>query len=241
VTRYVFSVDDSHPLTFCRSLGAPVHSIRSRALRCRRTLDRELDTLLSVILKGGTADRINEKIVGATDLTRDDHTSGCRCRGRGTIVYPDQLRVDRAACFPSRPLPDFMHETAPWRANRVAIDLARFERALSDAFDAADAPLSSIDALADICAEDWPRIVFDFHPSLMLLDLGRRTAQIYAALAAKEEPPAIQQDEGAIHFWRKDGQSFYRPLADDERLALIEARQGKKFSDISLTKRATKT
>jgi hypothetical protein len=75
----------------------------------------------------------------------------------------------------------------------------------------------------------------------MLLDLGRRTAQIYAALAAKEESPAIQQDEGAIHFWRKDGQSFYRPLADDERLALIEARQGKKFSDISLTKRATKT
>jgi len=41
----------------------------------------------------------------------------------------------------------FMHETAPWRANRGTIDLARFERALSDAFDAADAPLSSIDAL----------------------------------------------------------------------------------------------
>ena len=51
-------------------------------------------------------------------------------------------------------LPDSMHETAPWRWNRSAIDLARFERALSDAFDAADAPSSSIDALADICAED---------------------------------------------------------------------------------------
>ena len=129
-------------------------------------------------------------------------------------------------------LPDFMHETAPWRANRGAIDLARFERALSDAFDAADAPLSSIDALADICAEDWPRIAFEFDPSLMLLDLAGGTAQIYAALAAEEEPPAIQQDEGAFLFWRKDGHSFYRPLAEDERLALMEARQGKKFSDI---------
>jgi hypothetical protein len=87
-------------------------------------------------------------------------------------------------------LPDFMHETAPWRANRGAIDLARFERALSDAFDAADAPLSSIDALADICAEDWPRIAFEFDPSLTLLDLAGGTAQIYAALAVEEESTA---------------------------------------------------
>lgn len=129
-------------------------------------------------------------------------------------------------------LPDFMHETAPWRANRGAIDLARFERALSDAFDAADAPLSSIDVLADICAEDWPRIAFEFHPSFMLLDLARGTVQIYGALAADEEPPALQQDEEAIVFWRKDGQSFYRPVAEDERLALMEGRWGKKFSDI---------
>jgi hypothetical protein len=129
-------------------------------------------------------------------------------------------------------LPEFMSETARWRTNRSAIDLARFERALANAFDAADAALSSIDALADICTEDWPRIAFEFHPSLMLLDLARGTAQIYAALAAEEEPPTIQQDDEAIVVWRKDEQSFYRPVAEDERLALNEARQGKKFSDI---------
>ena len=63
-------------------------------------------------------------------------------------------------------LPDFMQETAPWRRNRSAIDLARFERALSDAFDAADAPVTAINALRDICVEDWPRLVFEFHPSV---------------------------------------------------------------------------
>ena len=46
-------------------------------------------------------------------------------------------------------LPDFMQKTAPWRRNRGAIDLARFERALLDAFDAPDAPVSTIDALRD--------------------------------------------------------------------------------------------
>jgi hypothetical protein len=28
------------------------------------------------------------------------------------------------------------------------------------------------------------------------------------------KPPAIQQGEVAIVFWRKDGQSFYRPIAE---------------------------
>jgi hypothetical protein len=129
-------------------------------------------------------------------------------------------------------LPDFMQKTAPWRRNRSAIDLARFERALSDAFDAPDAPIGTIDALRNICAEDWPRLAFEFHPSLRLLDLQSGTAQIYAALAEDEEASVIQQGEEAIVFWRNDGQSFYRPLEEDERLALMEAQQSKCFADI---------
>ncbi|MGH6851820.1 MAG: HvfC/BufC family peptide modification chaperone, partial [Methylocella sp.] len=129
-------------------------------------------------------------------------------------------------------LPEFMQKTAPWRSNRSAVDLARFERALSDAFDAPDAPVSTLDALRDISAEDWPRLAFEFQPSVRLLDLERGTAQIYAALAEQEEAPAIQQGEEAIVFWRNDGQSFYRPVAEDERLALLEAGRGKSFEDI---------
>lgn len=129
-------------------------------------------------------------------------------------------------------LPDFMQETASWRTNRSAIDLARFERALSDAFDAADAPVAAIDSLRDTCAEDWPHLTFEFHPSLALLDLAKATAQIYAALAADEEPPAIQKGEETFIFWRNGGQSFYRPVPEDERLALMEARKGKGFADI---------
>jgi hypothetical protein len=129
-------------------------------------------------------------------------------------------------------LPDFMQEMPPWRRNQSAIDLARFERALSDAFDAPDAPIITIDALREICDEDWPRLVFEFHPSVRLLGLESGTAQIYAALAEQEEPPAIQQGEEAIVFWRNEGQSFYRPVAEDERLALLEASHGKGFADI---------
>jgi hypothetical protein len=129
-------------------------------------------------------------------------------------------------------LPDFMHEAAAWRRNRSAIDLAQFERALAEAFDAADAPVSRIDALQDIRVEDRPRLVFEFHPSARLRDLVIGTMQIYAALAGDEEPPSIQEGEEAILFWRADGQIFYRPVVDDERLALVEAAQSKSFGDI---------
>ncbi len=129
-------------------------------------------------------------------------------------------------------LPDFMRETAPWRGDQSAIDLARFEWALSDAFDAADAPVLTIDALQHTCAEDWPRLAFDFHPSVRILDLAARTTQLYAALIEADGPSAIQQGEETIIFWRSDDQAFYRHVAEDERLALIEAKQGKRFGDI---------
>lgn len=129
-------------------------------------------------------------------------------------------------------LPEFMHAAAAWRTRRDAIDLARFERALSDAFDASDAPASTIDALRSMGVEDWPRLAFEFHPSVRLLDLASGTVRIYDALAGEEEPPAIQQGKEAIIFWRSDGQSFYRPVAEDERLALMEARRGTIFENI---------
>jgi hypothetical protein len=129
-------------------------------------------------------------------------------------------------------LPDFMAETLAWRKNLRAIDLARFERALSEAFDAADAPILSVDALRDIRVEDRPRITLEFHPSLRLLDLALGTEQIYDALTQGGEPPAAQNGKETILFWRGDGQACYRPLTSEERLALLEARHGLPFGDI---------
>jgi hypothetical protein len=129
-------------------------------------------------------------------------------------------------------LPDFMLRIPSWLTNRSAVDLARFERALSDAFDAADAPRAAIESLQDACSEDWPRLVFDFHPSVILLDLVSGTAGIYEALADGKEPPAIGEGGEAIVFWQNDGQSFYRPVTADERLALKEAMQRKRFAEL---------
>jgi hypothetical protein len=129
-------------------------------------------------------------------------------------------------------LPDFMRETPPWRVNESAIDLARFERALSDAFDAPDEPQATIESLRDTGPGDWSHLTFDFHPSVTLLDLISGTAQIYEALAEEKHPPANRQGKETILFWRNDNQSLYRPVAEDERLALMEAMQRKRFGEI---------
>jgi hypothetical protein len=48
-------------------------------------------------------------------------------------------------------------------------ELARFEWALIEAFDAADAPLLTEDDLKKVPAEDWPGLVLKLHPSVQLV------------------------------------------------------------------------
>lgn len=129
-------------------------------------------------------------------------------------------------------LPDFMCETAPWRENRGACDLARFEQALADAFDAADAPALAIDALREVGVDDWPRLVFALHPSVAVLDFAAGTAQLYESLNERGEAPIVRDGEETVVFWRSDGQSAYRRVEVDERLAMIETKKGKKFGEV---------
>ena len=149
----------------------------------------------------------------------------------GDYIESTPSRQPNARWYGTR-LPDFMLEIPSWCTNRSAIDLARFERALSDAFDAADAPIAAMESLQDTGSEDWPHLTFDFHPSVTILDFGGGTTEIYAALAEGNEPPAAREDRETILFWRNDGQPLYRPAAEDECLALREAMQRKKFAEI---------
>jgi hypothetical protein len=132
-----------------------------------------------------------------------------------------------------RRLPDFMRLTAPWSERGDAIDLARLERALSDAFDAADGPLLAIGRLAAIPVEDWPHLAFGFHPSVAMHDLTAGTAQCYASHSVNEGGEhESRPEQETILVWRKDGQVFHRAVEADERLAYLEANSGKTFGDI---------
>lgn len=132
-----------------------------------------------------------------------------------------------------RRLPDFMRLTEPWSEGGDAIDIARFERALSDAFDAADGPVLAIGRLADIPVEDWSHLAFGFHPSVTMHDLAAGTAQCHASLSAnKGGEHESRPGSETILVWRNDGQVFHRAVEAGERLAYLEARRGMTFGDI---------
>lgn len=129
-------------------------------------------------------------------------------------------------------LPDFLRRSETWRDNARAIDLALFERALTDAFDAPDTPALRLDALGGFAPEDWPRLVFGFHPSLFLLELTGGVIATHAAAAEALELPAPGEGKEHVAIWRADLDSVYRELEADEHLALSLAMEGHAFGDI---------
>ena len=117
-------------------------------------------------------------------------------------------------------LPDFMSGHRPWQTRADWIDLARFERALADAFDAANAPALDMSAFSSISSALVLHLRFELHPSVRLLQLTGGTADRYAA--AVEGNKALVSGQGREHilFWRQEEQPFYRPLSEDEAMAL---------------------
>ncbi len=131
-------------------------------------------------------------------------------------------------------LPDFLRGHAPWCDMRALADLAALERALADAFDAADAPRLDASALAAIAAEDQPKLCFEFSPNLALLSLLEGTTASYeAAIEGLAAPMPEPGGEETVLIWR-DGslEPFYRLLEADEALALAAARSGAKLDEI---------
>ncbi len=141
--------------------------------------------------------------------------------------------IHRNARWYARDLPDFMRAHAPWQ-DSCAVDLACFERALADAFDAANANVIEAAALADFIAEDQPRLRFIFQPSLTLLSLVQGIAAVHEAVSGGlDAPPPSGSDEEKVLVWRgRSQQAFYRVLDEDEALALDSARAGATFAEI---------
>jgi CRISPR/Cas system-associated endonuclease/helicase Cas3 len=140
----------------------------------------------------------------------------------------------RNARWYGRGLPDFMQLNEPWKDSRAVVDLASFERALADAFDAADSEAIEAATLGMVSAEDQPRLRFSFQPSLSLLILAQGVAAAHQAVNEDLEVSAPSDtEEETVLVWRDRSQrSFYRVLEENEALALDSARAGGTFAEI---------
>ncbi len=114
----------------------------------------------------------------------------------------------------------------PWMA-----ELARFEWAMTEVFDAADAAPITAQALSEVAPQEWAQLGFGFDPSVRCLELTWNAPSLWRALTDAKEPPApaAQPEPVAWLLWRRDLQIYFRPLPALENRALAQARAGRSF------------
>jgi hypothetical protein len=129
-------------------------------------------------------------------------------------------------------LPEYLRHTAPFSTRPVVAELALFERALLDSFDAADARTSTWHEVAATPAHEWPSLRLRFHPSLHRLTFDWNAVEIWQSLKDGSVPPPSRPAEAAgWALWRDHERvTRFRSMANEEVAALDLFAAGGDFS-----------
>jgi hypothetical protein len=93
-------------------------------------------------------------------------------------------------------------------------ELAAWEWAIAYAFDAKDAQRVSMPSLADVAADAWPTLRFEFHPSVQCLRMKTNAPALFKALTEDSAlPEPTMGEETAWVIWRDDLTPCFRSLS----------------------------
>lgn len=149
-------------------------------------------------------------------------------------THPSTFRSLRHFC---NALPQYLLDTAPFNRQPIIADLARFERLLMTAFDAADTSRLTFEQLQQLPAEQWPELQLRFHPSTQLFDSDWNAVETWQALKQELTPPPPQRN-GKNYWlvWRNgDRLTEFRSITDEEYALLDKALQGGSFASLCET------
>jgi hypothetical protein len=111
-----------------------------------------------------------------------------------------------------------------------AADLARFEWALLEAFDARDAAPLAAEHLKSVPMEQWPDLRLALTPSLRIIEAGAPVQEVWTAVTKGQSPPTITGQRTVIRIWREDLRVFHRVIGDVELVALRVIERGTTFA-----------
>jgi len=114
--------------------------------------------------------------------------------------------------YAGRNLPDFLRAHDLLRSHPYAHDLARFEWALLDSFDAPDADRLGRSDLIAVEPDRWGELCFLAHPSVRLLALDWPVQLIRAAAESGEDFGKLEQRYTNVLVWRRDLVVHHRGL-----------------------------
>lgn len=130
-------------------------------------------------------------------------------------------------------LPKFLASHAPFKDYPLIAELAHFERLLMVAFDAADSERFSREKLLSTPHEQWPALVFRFHPSVQLSHFNFNTVETWQALKQQQAPEPASQKSSTWLLWRNQQRlTQFRSITSQEHSLITMMLEGSNFADL---------
>lgn len=133
-----------------------------------------------------------------------------------------------------RHMATFLNDTPGWSGQPWLAEMAVFEWAQGEVFDAPDSPATPPDTITAIEPADWPRLRLQPHPSLRRLDLDWNVPALWRALDDGREPPEPAKNPAPQGWllWRQDLAIHWRSLDSAEAVAVDAWRSGADFAGV---------
>ena len=153
-----------------------------------------------------------------------------------------QMTLDYIAAHPSehasvrwfgRHLAEFL-AGPPYAEHPELAEMARFEWSWAHAFDAADAPVAGLEAMAQVAPDAWADLRLAFQPGLQRLALRFNVPALFDAATREADPPPVTGHPESLPWmlWRRELRVHWRSLEADEAWALDAAVDGKRFGEL---------
>jgi len=128
----------------------------------------------------------------------------------------------------------FLNEHPDYQSHPYLAELAAFEWAMTESFDAADQETVDLSAVLSLAPEAWAEMCLSAHPSTRFLHFSWNVVAIWQALSQEKPAPVPQQSEkpGAWLLWRHHLTNQFCALPADEAAALQALLQGKTFGEL---------
>lgn len=130
-------------------------------------------------------------------------------------------------------LPKFLAENLPFKNYPLISELAYFERLLMVAFDAKDTERFTRESLLKIPHEQWPELVFRFHPSVQIASFDFNTVETWQALKQEQAPEPAFKTVNVWLLWRNnDRLTQFRSISPQEHHLINMMLSGNDFANL---------
>jgi hypothetical protein len=127
----------------------------------------------------------------------------------------------------------FLEQRTPYADNLILAEMARFEWSLTEAFDAPDEAVMSLEDMATIPFDKWPEMFFRMHVAVRKVDFTWNITQLWKAAEANESLSPEQHPQPINYvIWRKNYEVQFTSLSPDEAYMLDAMITGTNFGDI---------